>query len=221
MTRILEARDLYRFYHAGDEETLALRGVSVTAEPGELIAVVGPSGSGKSTLLACIAGLDEPDGGVVDVAGERVSRRSESGAHGDPRSFDRDALPEWQPARPPQRRGQCPARTTARRPRRHRRRQCDPGECGPGRARPRSAGAALGRRARPRRARRGPGQRSAAPARRRADRRARLRHGRPDRLAAATALRRRLRRGCGDPQSPPGRCRAPQRSSSPTGGWCT
>jgi putative ABC transport system ATP-binding protein len=78
MIRILDARDLYRFYHAGDEETLALRGVSVTAEPGELIAVVGPSGSGKSTLLACIAGLDEPDGGVVHVAGERVSRRSEA-----------------------------------------------------------------------------------------------------------------------------------------------
>ncbi|MDX6562142.1 MAG: putative transport system ATP-binding protein [Gaiellales bacterium] len=76
--RILDASDLYRFYHAGDEETLALRGVSVTAEPGELIAVVGPSGSGKSTLLACIAGLDEPDGGVVHVAGERVSRRSEA-----------------------------------------------------------------------------------------------------------------------------------------------
>jgi putative ABC transport system ATP-binding protein len=76
--RILDASDLYRFYHAGDEETLALRGVSVSAEPGELIAVVGPSGSGKSTLLACIAGLDEPDGGVVHVAGERVSRRSEA-----------------------------------------------------------------------------------------------------------------------------------------------
>jgi putative ABC transport system ATP-binding protein len=76
--RILDASDLYRFYHAGDEETLALRGVSVTAEPGELIAVVGPSGSGKSTLLACIAGLDEPDGGVVHVSGERVSRRSEA-----------------------------------------------------------------------------------------------------------------------------------------------
>jgi putative ABC transport system ATP-binding protein len=78
MMRILEASDLYRFYHAGDEETLALRGVSVTAEPGELIAVVGPSGSGKSTLLACIAGLDEPDGGVVHVAGERMSRRAEA-----------------------------------------------------------------------------------------------------------------------------------------------
>jgi putative ABC transport system ATP-binding protein len=78
MMRILDARDLYRFYHAGDEETLALRGVSVTADAGELVAVVGPSGSGKSTLLACIAGLDEPDGGVVHVAGERVSRRSEA-----------------------------------------------------------------------------------------------------------------------------------------------
>jgi putative ABC transport system ATP-binding protein len=75
---ILDARDLYRFYHAGDEETLALRGVSLTAAPGELVAVMGPSGSGKSTLLACIAGLDEPDGGVVHIAGERMSRRPEA-----------------------------------------------------------------------------------------------------------------------------------------------
>ena len=75
---ILDARDLYRFYHAGDEETLALRGVSLTAAPGEFVAVMGPSGSGKSTLLACIAGLDEPDGGVVHIAGERMSRRPEA-----------------------------------------------------------------------------------------------------------------------------------------------
>jgi putative ABC transport system ATP-binding protein len=75
---ILDARDLYRFYHAGDEETLALRGVSLSAASGELVAVVGPSGSGKSTLLACIAGLDEPDCGVVHVSGMRVSRRSET-----------------------------------------------------------------------------------------------------------------------------------------------
>ena len=39
--------------------------------------MTGPSGSGKSTLLACLAGLDEPDGGTVEVAGERLSRRSE------------------------------------------------------------------------------------------------------------------------------------------------
>ena len=73
----LEAADLYRFYHAGDEETLALRGVSITVSAGEVVAVTGPSGSGKSTLLACLAGLDEPDGGVVRVAGERLTRRSE------------------------------------------------------------------------------------------------------------------------------------------------
>jgi putative ABC transport system ATP-binding protein len=73
----LEAVDLYRFYHAGDDETLALRGVSLTVMPGEMVAVVGPSGSGKSTLLACLAGLDDPDGGTVRVVGERMSRRLE------------------------------------------------------------------------------------------------------------------------------------------------
>jgi putative ABC transport system ATP-binding protein len=73
----LEADDLYRFFHAGDEETLALRGVSLQVEAGELVAVTGPSGSGKSTLLACLAGLDEPDGGIVRIAGERLSRRPE------------------------------------------------------------------------------------------------------------------------------------------------
>ena len=77
MTAVLEASDLYRFYHAGDDETLALRGVSLALEPGEVVAVTGPSGSGKSTLLACLAGLDEPDGGVVRIGGERLSRRPE------------------------------------------------------------------------------------------------------------------------------------------------
>jgi putative ABC transport system ATP-binding protein len=73
----LEAEQLYRFYHAGDDETLALRGVSLAVAPGETVAVTGPSGSGKSTLLACLAGLDDPDGGTVRVAGERLSRRPE------------------------------------------------------------------------------------------------------------------------------------------------
>jgi putative ABC transport system ATP-binding protein len=77
MSAVLEAHDLYRFFHAGDDETLALRGVSLAVEPGELIAVTGPSGSGKSTLLACLAGLDEPDGGSVSVDGARISRRTE------------------------------------------------------------------------------------------------------------------------------------------------
>ncbi len=74
----LAAYDVYRFYHAGEEETLALRGVSMSVEEGEIVAVMGPSGSGKSTLLACLAGLDEPDGGHVELMGERLTRRPEA-----------------------------------------------------------------------------------------------------------------------------------------------
>lgn len=77
VTIAIEAFDLYRFFHAGDSETLALRGVSIQIAPGEMVALLGESGSGKSTLLNCLAGLDEPDGGHVDLMGERLSRRPE------------------------------------------------------------------------------------------------------------------------------------------------
>ncbi|MDL2398900.1 ABC transporter ATP-binding protein [Rhizobium mayense] len=75
---VLEAHELYRFFHIGDDEIAALRGVSLTLAEGELVAVVGPSGSGKSTLLSCLTGLDEPDGGYVIACGRRVTRRSEA-----------------------------------------------------------------------------------------------------------------------------------------------
>jgi putative ABC transport system ATP-binding protein len=78
MSAVLEAESLYRFFHAGDDETLALQGVSLSVGSGEVVAVTGPSGSGKSTLLSCLAGLDEPDGGMVRIAGERLSRRTEA-----------------------------------------------------------------------------------------------------------------------------------------------
>ena len=71
---LLEADRLFRFFHAGDTETVALAGVTMQLVAGELVAITGPSGSGKSTLLACLAGLDEPDGGVVQVAGLTMSR---------------------------------------------------------------------------------------------------------------------------------------------------
>ena len=74
----LEARSLYRFFRAGDDETLALQGVSLTLERGEFVAVTGPSGSGKSTLLACLAGMDDPDGGSVRIDGQRISHRREA-----------------------------------------------------------------------------------------------------------------------------------------------
>jgi putative ABC transport system ATP-binding protein len=77
MSAPLDAESLYRFFHAGDDETLALQGVSLQVDRGEMVAVTGPSGSGKSTLLACLAGLDEPDGGTVRIDGERLNRRPE------------------------------------------------------------------------------------------------------------------------------------------------
>ncbi|MCU1657061.1 MAG: putative transporter ATP-binding protein [Pseudonocardiales bacterium] len=73
----LDAQSLYRFFRAADEETLALQGVSLTLNAGDFVAVVGPSGSGKSTLLSCLAGIDEPDGGTVRVAGQRLSHQPE------------------------------------------------------------------------------------------------------------------------------------------------
>jgi putative ABC transport system ATP-binding protein len=77
-TVALRAEHLYRFYRAGDEEVLALRGVSLDVRAGELVVIAGPSGSGKSTLLACLAGLDEPDGGTVRLGGRRLSHRPEA-----------------------------------------------------------------------------------------------------------------------------------------------
>jgi putative ABC transport system ATP-binding protein len=77
MSAVVEAHRLFRFFHVGDDEALALQGVSLTVDAGELVAVTGPSGSGKSTLLSCLAGLDDPDGGTVTIAGERLSRRTE------------------------------------------------------------------------------------------------------------------------------------------------
>lgn len=75
---ILRAEELYRFYRSGDEETKALRGVTLHADAGEVVLVNGPSGSGKSTLLACLGGLDDPDGGIVTVDGRRISHRPEA-----------------------------------------------------------------------------------------------------------------------------------------------
>lgn len=66
---IIRATGLIKIYQAAGLEAVALKGLDLTVERGEFIALVGPSGSGKSTLLAVLAGLDRPSAGQVTVDG--------------------------------------------------------------------------------------------------------------------------------------------------------
>lgn len=70
---IIEARDVVLSFG----ETPALRGASVSAAAGEILAVMGPSGSGKSTLLYCLAGILVPASGEIWYDGHRVDTRAE------------------------------------------------------------------------------------------------------------------------------------------------
>jgi putative ABC transport system ATP-binding protein len=73
-TTIIEARALVKSFG----QTPALRGATIAAGTGEIVAVMGPSGSGKSTLLHCLAGILVPDEGEVWYAGQRLDTLRET-----------------------------------------------------------------------------------------------------------------------------------------------
>jgi putative ABC transport system ATP-binding protein len=70
---VVAARELTRRYGSGPTAVDALRGVSLTVDRGQLVAVMGPSGSGKSTLMHTLAGLDTPTSGTVSIGGIEIT----------------------------------------------------------------------------------------------------------------------------------------------------
>jgi len=71
---IIQAQNVHKTYALEGVEVHALRGVDLTVEPGEFVAIMGPSGSGKSTLMNILGCLDVPDTGSYLLHGKNVTR---------------------------------------------------------------------------------------------------------------------------------------------------
>ena len=72
----ISCEDLFKIHKVADLEVVALRGLDLRVDRGEVMAIVGPSGSGKSTLLHILAGYDAPSAGAVTVAGRNLLKMS-------------------------------------------------------------------------------------------------------------------------------------------------
>ena len=74
---IVEARSIVKTYDTGVVRVAALRGVDLTLDRGEMVAIMGPSGCGKTTLLNCLSGLDAVDEGEVVIEGTSLGAMSD------------------------------------------------------------------------------------------------------------------------------------------------
>src|SRR5688572_29294227 len=75
---ILVADKVRKVYRSAAGPVEALKGLDLSVQRGEFVAVMGPSGSGKTTLLNCLSGLDSIDGGTVTLEGADLHRMSDS-----------------------------------------------------------------------------------------------------------------------------------------------
>lgn len=73
---MVEAKNVHKVY-PGRVEVRALRGIDLTVEKGEMVAIMGPSGCGKTTLLNCLSGLDDVTEGTIKIEGKLLNKMSD------------------------------------------------------------------------------------------------------------------------------------------------
>jgi putative ABC transport system ATP-binding protein len=77
MTPIIDMNNIYKSYGKGESRVEVLKGVSLTVEPGEFVAILGPSGSGKTTLMNLIGLIDTIDSGTYTIDGVDIHNQSD------------------------------------------------------------------------------------------------------------------------------------------------
>jgi len=74
---LINVKNVSRIYGKGEARVAALDGVSFRIGAGEFVAIVGASGSGKSTLMNLLGALDRPTEGEIEIAGQKLAKRSQ------------------------------------------------------------------------------------------------------------------------------------------------